>query len=52
MGTPVARVPAAGERLYVRLDGDPLYAPETSVPAGTLREMPRTEAAHAHAREM
>lgn len=26
------------ERLFVRLDGDPLYAPETSVPAGTLRE--------------
>lgn len=26
------------ERLFVRLDGDPLYAPETSVPTGTLRE--------------
>jgi AraC-like DNA-binding protein len=26
------------ERLFVRLDGDPLYAPETSVPAGTMRE--------------
>ena len=26
------------ERLFLRLDGDPLYAPETSVPAGTLRE--------------
>lgn len=25
------------ERLFLRLDGDPLYAPETSVPAGTLR---------------
>ena len=28
---------APTERLYARLDGDPLYAPETSVPAGTLR---------------
>jgi AraC-like DNA-binding protein len=27
------------ERLFVRLDGDPLYAPETSVPAGTMREL-------------
>ena len=26
------------ERLFVRLDDDPLYAPETSVPSGTLRE--------------
>jgi AraC-like DNA-binding protein len=26
------------ERLYVRLEDDPLYAPETSVPAGALRE--------------
>jgi methylphosphotriester-DNA--protein-cysteine methyltransferase len=26
------------ERLFLRLEGDPLYAPETSVPAGTLRE--------------
>lgn len=26
------------ERLFVRLEDDPLYAPETSVPAGTLRE--------------
>lgn len=26
------------ERLFVRLDDDPLYAPETSVPRGTLRE--------------
>lgn len=26
------------ERLYVRLDGDPLYAPETDVPAGTMQE--------------
>lgn len=31
-------MPTATERLYLRLDGDPLYAPETSVPAGTLRE--------------
>lgn len=28
------------ERLYLRLDGDPLYAPETSVPWGTMRELP------------
>ena len=28
------------ERLFVRLDDDPLYAPETSVPRGTLRELP------------
>ena len=26
------------ERLYLRLDDDPLYAPETTVPAGTMRE--------------
>jgi AraC-like DNA-binding protein len=26
------------ERLFVRLDDDPLYAPETTVPAGTMRE--------------
>jgi AraC-like DNA-binding protein len=26
------------ERLFLRLDGDPLYAEETSVPAGTMRE--------------
>lgn len=26
------------ERLFLRLDGDPLYAPETTVPAGTMRE--------------
>jgi len=29
---------AMSERLFVRLDGDPLYAPETTVPAGTMRE--------------
>jgi AraC-like DNA-binding protein len=27
------------ERLYIRLDEDPLYAPETSVPRGTLRDL-------------
>ncbi|MGO4396126.1 helix-turn-helix domain-containing protein [Variovorax sp. M-6] len=27
------------ERLFLRLDDDPLYAPETTVPAGTLREL-------------
>lgn len=26
------------ERLFLRLEDDPLYAPETSIPAGTLRE--------------
>jgi AraC-like DNA-binding protein len=26
------------ERLFVRLDDDPLYAPETTVPGGTMRE--------------
>lgn len=30
--------PPASERLYLRLEGDPVYAPETTVPAGTLRE--------------
>ncbi|WP_426753803.1 helix-turn-helix domain-containing protein [Myxococcus sp. Y35] len=28
----------ADARLYIRLEGDPLYAPETSVPRGTLAE--------------
>jgi methylphosphotriester-DNA--protein-cysteine methyltransferase len=27
------------ERLFLRLPDDPLYAPETSVPAGTMREL-------------
>lgn len=27
------------ERLYVRLEDDPLYAPETTVPDGTMREV-------------
>ena len=27
------------ERIYLHLDGDPLYAPETSVPVGTMREV-------------
>lgn len=26
------------ERLFLRLEGDPLYAPETTVPGGTMRE--------------
>lgn len=26
------------ERLFLRLDGDPVYAPETDVPQGTMRE--------------
>src|SRR5262245_30797875 len=29
---------ASKERLFVRLEGDPLYAPETTVPAGTMRQ--------------
>jgi hypothetical protein len=28
------------ERLFLRLGGDPPYAPETGVPAGTMREYP------------
>jgi AraC-like DNA-binding protein len=28
------------ERLFLRLEGDPLYAPETTIPAGALREFP------------
>lgn len=46
-----ASVRTVTERLYLRLDGDPLYAPETSVPAGTLREFAvasSLEAAVAH----
>jgi AraC-like DNA-binding protein len=39
MATQRQRVSAPTERLYVRLDDDPLYAPETSVPAGTLRDL-------------
>lgn len=27
------------ERLFLRLDGDPLHAPGTTVPAGTMREL-------------
>jgi AraC-like DNA-binding protein len=30
----------SSERLFLRLDGDPVYAPETEVPAGTLAERP------------
>lgn len=36
------------ERLYLRLDGDPLYAPETSVPEGTMREFAVDDALRAH----
>lgn len=32
------------ERLFLRLEGDPLYAPETSVPAGAMREVAVHEA--------
>lgn len=40
------------ERLFVRLEDDPLYAPETTVPAGTMREFvvpPALRAFVAHA---
>lgn len=30
--------PRMAERLFLRLDGDPLYAPETGAPAGAMRE--------------
>lgn len=36
------------ERLYVRLDGDPLYTPETSVPVGTMVELPVSRALRTH----
>ncbi len=36
------------ERLFLRLDGDPLYAPETSVPAGTMREFAVSPALREH----
>lgn len=36
------------ERLFVRLEDDPLYAPETSVPAGTLREFAVPASLQAH----
>lgn len=35
------------ERLFVRLEGDPLYAPETGVPPGTMREFPVPQALRA-----
>lgn len=36
------------DRLFLRLDGDPLYAPETSVPAGALRELALPAALRPH----
>lgn len=33
-------VGALGERLYLRLDGDPVDPPESTVPAGTMRALP------------
>jgi AraC-like DNA-binding protein len=41
--TPTARrlsaiIRAMAERLFLRLDGDPVHAPETSLPAGTLSD--------------
>lgn len=37
-----------GERLFLRLDDDPLHGPESGVPAGTLRAMPVSAALQAH----
>jgi len=37
-----------GERLFLRLDDDPLHGPESGVPAGTLRAMPVSEALRPH----
>jgi AraC-like DNA-binding protein len=34
----VEAAPRMNERLFVRLEDDPLYAPETTVPRGTMRE--------------
>ena len=36
------------ERLFLRLDGDPLYAPETTVPGGTMREFAVLPALRSH----
>ncbi|KQW65066.1 helix-turn-helix domain-containing protein [Variovorax sp. Root411] len=37
-----------GERLFLRLDDDPLHGPESSVPAGTLRALPVRAALRGH----
>lgn len=37
-----------GERLFLRLDDDPLHGPESSVPAGTLRAFPVGAALRGH----
>lgn len=36
------------ERLFLRLDDDPLHGPESGVPAGTLRALPVSEALQQH----
>lgn len=36
------------ERLYVRLDEDPLHGPEAAMPAGSLRAFPVTRALRSH----
>jgi len=36
------------ERLFLRLDDDPLHGPESGVPAGTLRAVPVSAALQAH----
>jgi AraC-like DNA-binding protein len=43
-----AAAAGAARRLFVRLDGDPLYAPETGVPRGTLREFAVDAALQGH----
>jgi len=40
--------PATQERLYVRLDEDPLHGPEAAVPAGALRAFPVSAALRPH----
>ena len=37
-----------GERLFLRLDDDPLHGPESGVPAGTLRAVPVSAALRPH----
>ncbi|MDP9930993.1 hypothetical protein J2X92_003228 [Variovorax paradoxus] len=40
--------PSTNERLYVRLDGDPLHGPEADMPAGTLCAFPVAAPLRAH----
>jgi AraC-like DNA-binding protein len=43
---------SVAERLFVRLQGDPVYAPETGVPPGTMRELAVPAALQAHVAHM